>query len=243
MKKLLLFILPLLAVTFNSCSKDDDSGNTYGKLVQSIVTIGDYGTTAVYFSYDDKQRITQFAQYSEDDVYICNLTYDDNKITAIYEDYSGVYTFTLTNSYVTKFDSVDSEYGNHNYYRTFEYSNGYLAKTLYPQAPEESITYIWSGGNMTEQIFSDGGVETYTYTNKSNKLNVDFFEFNGRFINFNCPIVFNGMRMKNLPLSVPSIYGDDRIEYTYVIDNDGYPTMILGTSSDGESYTSTITYH
>ena len=128
MKKLLLLILPLLAITFNSCSKDDggdDNGGGNSKLVKRITVEGDY---TLDLTYDGQQRITKMVWKDIDDDgagSITTLTYANNKVTISWSD-EGDEVFTLDNNgYVTRED-----YSNSNY-QTHTYSNGYLTKTAW----------------------------------------------------------------------------------------------------------------
>jgi len=219
-----------MAITFNSCTKERESGgskNGSTKLVKTLT--GDDGYYTEFF-YDKQQHLIKVIN---EEVYV-TFTYNKDKITQ--EDHYNGYTtiYTLDNKgYVIRSDDYDD--GVHEHYTTHEYSNGYLVKST---SDGGYTTYTWQNGNLTK-IVEDGGVQQYTeiltYNNIENKWNYDpyFAELS---------LIFKGVTSKNYLVKLTASSGfTSTLKYTY--DSDGYPTKIVISSSYGGSETITITYY
>ena len=249
MKKILLFLLlPLLAVTFNSCSfeegaKSEGDGNT--KLVKTMTVYNSHDNSNDLFEYfyDGNQRIIRIdcdGWSGRGSVY---YTYENNRII---ESDGLIYTLD-DNGYLIRIDcKVES---GRDYYAEMEYSNGYLSKYLTPHQNLHNYypIFTWEAGNLTKISFDNYYIST-SYSNLENKLNIQgnyeyyFAPFTfkmlmfyvdglgGRYVlyvpNF---IKFKGMSSKNLPVS-STIYdseGDPEIHnYSYAFDSDGYIIQI-----------------
>lgn len=241
MKKLiLLLMLPLLAVSFNSCDKGDDGdgddpqGNV--ALVKKIVN----GDWSMEFQYDNQQRVIKAIERDEDYTSNIAFTYATNKITVAGDDgdYTGEYTFN-SDGYLVKFG--DTAIGEGEYSNTFTYSNGYVAKSV--DNDGYSTTYSWSDGNMVESRSSDGDIVAYTYTDYPNKTNMPFPDF---LLDWDIPIKCKGACSKNFEATHTWKYEnaeDDTRTYSYTFNADGNPTEIKRTDSDGYSSTTYITYY
>lgn len=260
MKKLFLLALPLLAITFNSCSKDDDGGDdgyqwpTYGKLVKKVAwhsDTNDYNDDCE-FTYDNQQRLVKATW---DNGYSKSLTYNNNTITL--NDNGEFYTTYILdeNGYLTRQNDDDGSYAVH------EYSSGYSSKSTEIKLDKDSDydkyeeIYTWLNGNLVKQVgrYYDGTklldytfTYNYTYNSIENKLNLnilDIFDFS--YWEPTC-INFRGRSLKNYPISQTNDDGET-LSYSYTFDNDGYPTKIVETWADGHGYTSssttTITYY
>lgn len=249
MKKILLFLtLPLLAISFNSCSKDGDENGgdsyqwpKYDRLVKTINWQDEDGCIdKCTFTYDNQQRLTKVAWNEE---YFMLFTYNGNKIS-INEDGEYYTTYTLDkNGYLTRQDDEDGSYALH------QYSNGYASKSTEENNSENDheTVYTWANGNLVktvEKSVDEYGTENYgyswTYNNVENKLNINIFDILDSFWWDPAYIKFKGRYPKNYPITIAESDGET-MTLSYTFDNDGYPTKIVETWTDG-SDTSTSTY-
>lgn len=234
-------MLPLLAITFNSCSKDDDgNGNGNEETVALVKKISNpHFDWYVEFQYDDQQRLIKAVEY--DNGYMGNLTfsYGNNKITATL-DKGAFEEYTLNDDgYLIQLTDED---GVHSV--SYTYMGGYLSGWITSYG-DSTASYTWSNGNMTEVKYDDGDEysNVYTYTNHVNKTNLPFPDF---FLDLDMPLKFKGTFSKNLPLSLTKKdEGDvvDIINYSYTFNSDGNPTEIKSTYNDGYSTTAYFTYY
>lgn len=113
MKKLLLLILPLLAITFNSCSKDDDGGNgEVNKITFNGKSYDITGGRMHYFGQDEKATnidlvlLAQNGAYLEIEMYVPN---GNTKLVAgKYNLNTNSTEFTYSDSYAV--DENDNDY-------------------------------------------------------------------------------------------------------------------------------------
>jgi hypothetical protein len=266
MKKSVLFLLmPLMAITLNSCEKEPDKGNDNsngsGKLVKSIVyeTVHD-GSSFIRdeeYKYDDQQRLIGIDySISGNDNYSGTTTfsYSGNTVSIEYRERGSTEEFLYT------FDDdgylIKEVYDDGNY-QTFEYSNGCVSKVIY--GGEELVNYTWSDGNIVKNSYSQnpsGGQVTITFThhNAEDRLNVNLMQEAN-----STDLRFKGMHSRDLLASETNTmrYSDGSESVTlstfeYTFDDDGYPTGIVESSTrrtpdnpDGDTVdtTITITYH
>jgi len=229
MKKLiLLLVLPLMVLVFNSCNKDDDGGNSTRttKLVKQIVWLDEEGTS-YSFEYDNKGRITKMIYVEQgDNPYILTYEYNTNSIIAK-EGNNIVITYTLNSEgYVIQ---EEESYSSDRYITQYSYSNGYLSKTTeqyyYNGNPSSTnvTNYTWENGNMIKEESGEYHIIHYTYTDKENKMNINIYDM-GDYIRF------KGMTSKNYIESERS-NDQQKLYYSYVFDEDGYLREFEGADS------------
>jgi hypothetical protein len=159
-------MLPLLAITFTSCSDDDDNREMATKLLKKI----DYGADGFeYFEYDSSGRVNKHTYTNGSHTDVTNITYANNTITCT-DDSGNKDIYTLDDSgYVIKREDSDG------YSTTFSYADGYLGKTEEYSSDGSlsfSFTYTWSAGNLVQASYNNGSsIEIYTYNNHENKIN------------------------------------------------------------------------
>lgn len=253
MKNILLLVLPLLAMTFFSCSKGDGgddkentdiggSGNGSERLVKSITTDNNM---SVEIRYDNQNRIVQTKGDFNGRNMDYTIEYDDKNRTA-----------TLQGSYVN-FVMIYNSNGNIAYTQpdgtTYQYSNGYISSS----SSEESlfggkINYTWLDGKIIKVSFVESEVTgdwTMDYNNIGNKLNINFPFGYG----FTWDLYFINKAKGASPQYYPTIikYFSRRTAegytatYQYFFDSDGFPTKIIENTyrnADKVSFSSTYTF-
>lgn len=242
MKKLLLLILPLLAITFNSCSSSDDDNGTgnQSKLVKQM----DDGEMKYKYEYDTQDRPIKIIATDAYDgsKRTSTITYNSTKITvnSTYEGYSWTEVYTLDNNgYVIEMEYTDGD--GDNYIEEYTYTDGYWTKVTYGDG--DYSTFTWNNGNRVN-VQSVGSTNndyydwprTTTYTDKLDKMSVNWFYS----LNYS-HLKLKGTYSKNLPLTIehPEL-GSTTYEYTF--DSDGYPTKVIETGSY-DTRTTHITYY
>ncbi len=271
MKKLFLLGLPLLAILFYSCSKDDDgsghngNGDTpkYGKLVKEIeiVYAGNADNlTKLEYEYDDQQRVIKVSGHYGNYPYNRTYTYENKLIieTASYGD-----KFTDLDA-STEIDSIllnDDGYAisnqqqssalDENPFDEYEYTDGHLSGWIeyIHGTRDESKTFVWSDGNLTaESSHVDWGMGeddlplcSYTYGDVEDKTNLYLVDDNQCGQQFD--IKMQGWSSKNFLIAQDE--NGSIITYSYTFDSDGYPTQIVETygSTGSSSDTVTISYY
>jgi len=229
MKKLILFVLPLLAMAFNSCSKNDDGGKTGSgatalvKTMRIVESDGEESESHAY-QYDDQQRVIKdIASYGT-----ATVTYSNNKVTVTWSgDYGYTQEYTLNDEgYVTQYKSGG-------YTESYTYTNGYLTKV------NGEDCYTWANGNLINEIDY-----AHTYTNKPDNLSIDIQT--GILKNYFL-IKFKGTCSKNLPSKSVRYYGTvsegniaNTYNYSYTFNSSGNPTEVRVTGDDTTMY---ITYY
>jgi len=237
MKKLLLLLLPLLAITFIAChneEEEEENGNPT-KLVKTV-EIYSYttGNSEKFTAYYDNQNKPIKLEYRETDshspAYTINLTYSTNTITMTHSDFSGVRTFQLDdNGYLIRDNTFN-----------YIYENGYLKEAHgHDSGFRNSHWYFsWMNGNKVQTTIylnNDYSSEyTYEYGNRENLLNIDILgaltssEF-GEYTFYHW-LKFKGHASKNY-LGKATWTNTDNIAkiitYDYQFDEDGYPTQVI----------------
>ncbi|MEG2317855.1 MAG: DUF4595 domain-containing protein [Rikenellaceae bacterium] len=221
-KNLFLLLVAICAITFNSCSSDNDDA-----LSKRISTIKGNGLT-LDFTYNTQGKVVKIKETTTTESIESLITYDNNKV--IFSIGNDKIECFLTNGRTTTMSSSldKTEY-------TFEYDkDGYMTKSTdvdleQPNMPS-IITYTWQNGNLVS--YSDDGVATITYGSQLNNLNLDILPLTidmelGSVVSV---IGIGSKRSINLPEKITS--GTDEIRYTYVKDKDGYIIGINITSNN-----------
>lgn len=230
MKKLLLFILPLMAFTFNACSKDDDGDELGGstKLVKTLTVDDD--THA--FIYDSENRIKSVTckhisysyQYQGNTVIGTPTVYDPSFVQN-YEHY------TLNDAgKLMKFEEKDSDGEVLSSIQYTYGSDGYVSKSV---SDYGIINYTWHNGNLV--TISDGNTtHTITYNDVENKIGSLWVDLPEDLMNLYGQL--KGMSPKNYPIAIT---GSNSNTFTYTFDKDGYPTEIItkGAFTEKRVYT------
>lgn len=164
MKKILLFALPLLAMCFASCEKDnvnrDDTGN--GKLIKTISGYAtdfdaNNGLCISTFEYDAQHRITK----------------------VIVSGYNEMYTYEYNESeIIEKFWYAESEWGSpfnesemisNGYVRYVLDDDGYLSRKEEYFGLDEQLqsvtTYIYDNGLLKKSITDNSDEYSYEWSN------------------------------------------------------------------------------
>ena len=164
MKKILLFALPLLAMCFASCEKDnvnrDDTGN--GKLIKTISGYAtdfdaNNGLCISTFEYDAQHRITK----------------------VIVSGYNEMYTYEYNESeIIEKFWYAESEWGSpfnesemisNGYVRFVLDDDGYLSRKEEYFGLDEQLqsvtTYIYDNGLLKKSITDNSDEYSYEWSN------------------------------------------------------------------------------
>lgn len=255
MKKILLLMLPLLALTLNSCSKDDggdDGGNSSGKLVKQLTVSNTNSDEATYyFEYDNQQRtskVTIDAGIYGSETF--NITYSSNTITATEDERIFVYTLN-SEGYVVKFER-HGDYEDDEPYtdsETYTYNAGNWAKST-GDAWFFDANPVWQNGNIVQVAWDDGRDYTsiYTYNDKADKMNIVVIDVNDDILDFDYPFFisrFKGMTSKNLMSKKDYSREDEELIYTfdYTLDEDGYPTEIISKRNGEYDGIVTISYY
>ncbi len=246
MKKLFLLTLPLVALSFNACSKDGDNGNGTGsgKLIKTVDW--DNGDSVYEFTYDSQERLSKIVIEYDNKRDEVHYTYLDNHIIADWG--SGDIIRTLdADGYLIK-----KEWERSDGYSSFSYSNGYLTQRT-SSTSNEIVTYTWDDGNLIRRDHNaaDERDTTFTYNDVENKLNLSIFEVLGSNpFEAGEHIKFKGASPKNYPISESyesSYYGGNSRLFssmTYEYDADGYPTEIICFyPEDNKTSTIAITYY
>lgn len=243
MKKLLLLILPLVAITLNSCSKDDDGGEDNGNNTVALVKTITHEDWSVEYQYDNQNRVIKVIERDGNETSTINISYSTNKITM---DWGGSYRdeYNLdANEFLVKYAEVEKSTGEEEHSLSFTYQSGYISK--WNDSEDSFAEFSWSNGNMTEVKFNDGGdySNTYTYSNYPNKVNMPIPDF---LMDSNIPIKFKGCFSEYLPSSMTRKYGNT-VQYTrgysYTFNSDGNPTEIKTTDSDYGNSVMYVTYY
>mgnify|MGYP001778389652 CR=1 FL=1 len=225
MKKILLFMLPLVAVCFASCEKDNDNdGNSVQKLIKEISWIEDGYSVVRTYEYDSQNRIIKLIETwdeGETEMSESTVEYEGNTITESFkwkEGANGVWSNDVITKYYLDNDGyvIKCEYiENGEVYssETYEYENGYL-KTARRSVTEE---YEWQNGDIVRD--SNRKIQ---YLENEDKMNIDFLNYSAYISG--AGVKFQGTCSKHLM----SGYGSDSQwnNRTYEFDADGYPTKI-----------------
>jgi len=237
MKRLLLFILPLLALTFISCKPEEKEKPK--KLVKTL-EISDtesgnlqYLLTHYYDNQDRLIRIGINALYSSNpdiqtDFY--KITYSTNTIT-ITDFENNVYVLQLDdNGYITSYNG----------YYTYIYENGYIKEVKGENG--RRTEYSWVNGNMVQSTHykdSTSSISTcYEYSNRENLLNIN--DMTGLIYDY---VTFeDGLRLKGCT-SKNYLVKASQFTFNYQFDADGYPTQMKRSIDGINDHTYKFTYY
>jgi len=270
MKKIItLLLLPLLALTLNSCKKENKEGENNGKYTKLVKTItvefseldSQVDTSTISIYYDNQNRPIKINSvysydFSETDV----IQYSKNAITLIRQrkesfiDTTITYQFLLDNNgYLISDNFGATGFASHE--NSYTYKNGYLKekKEINKKGFDEYERYYefsWKNGNMV-QITTDDSKENATFTG--------IFEYDNRENILNSYIIFQGFTYSFLKVkghtsknNLVKVTGTNNYNnennittYDYEFDNDGYPTQIIQKSNQPEEHQKkyTITYY
>jgi hypothetical protein len=224
MKKIItLLLLPLLAISFFSCKKDneEENGNST-KLLKTVEWIVNEESLMYTFHYDVQNRPTKVyttvngCSYPEPSFV---LEYSTNAIT--------IFTGNDPNVQYQLDDNGHVAYCN---YQTFIYENGYLKERIYN---DSKVEYSWINGNIVQE-----GHITYEYSNKEDLLNIDVFNL---FYEYDRWLKLKGHTSKNY--LVKQSTGGGNYTYEYTFDTEGYPTKIIQSYNGQESGEIISTYY
>ncbi|HLP95913.1 MAG TPA: DUF4595 domain-containing protein [Saprospiraceae bacterium] len=237
MKNITIFGLSLL-VLLSACKKDDPVIETSKKLVK--MTNANKASDFIAIEYDAQGRVTKSADESDE----VTITYNGNEVK-IKEwrttENREVFSFTgklNEKGYVTQGIAV-SQYNQSSVTGqtfTFEYNNdGYMTKKTRTDSNGDVYVYeyTYSKGNMTAYkvyrngVFDWGGTWEYSDT-PADKSNLNWEQFNG-------PNKFTGKTNKLLPSKYTGSTGW-YVNFSYTLDNQGYPTSVTSTYDDGDVY-------
>lgn len=236
-------MLPLLAISLNSCSKDDDSGSESSKIVSQVSVKNRYGTYVLKFSYDSQNRLTKIFEDAEN---CTTFDFSGNKVTitdAYGEGYVEVFTATLNaQGYISVLTDED---GNTTSY-TYD-GNGYLSKTVWGDGSDGELLCTWDNGNLIREniIGNDPYIANYEYTSIVNKTNLDVYALIWGYFHVDDPELLgvNGFLGKmNTNLIKKATDYDGTRSFSYTFDADGYPTTITENDDSNGTSTFTITY-
>ena len=234
-----------MSLIFVSCSKDDDKDNdeTSNSVKKRLKSIDDDGDVLSFIYTNEKitREVESYydSYYGETHYYNKDIKYFDSKIEI--QDGGETITYNLTNGLVTRI--IDGED-----YEDITYENGRIKtwKKYYEGELDEDILFEWKDDVITHQRELDEDGELvhdfyYTYTK-----NVDYggviasFQSNSFFYD-NLPESlilqgYFGKLPKYLVSEINNVAPDGgKDNFSYVMDEDGYPTTMTWTLSGGSS--------
>ena len=258
MKKIFLFMLPLVALSFASCEKDNgNDGNPAQKLVKEITSRGDGYTESWAYEYDAQNRIVKVIEtYSESDYHEKvehTIEYDGNTITiASYNALNGneLYAkekYSLDNKgYVEKVEFTYASGDPHTCF--YNYENG-LLKSMEVEhyysdgslASEDEYEYNWVNNDIVcKNSLKYSSVDVQYYFDVEDKMNINVLNVlhTGMDNSDNSVIKFKGTYSEHLPKS--RNYNRNDTSYSYEFDTEGYPIKWIDEfkSVSGAFYTS-----
>lgn len=254
MNKILLLVLPILAIVLGACSDDDNKdegirGANGERLISKIIEHDNkYGDDVCTFYYDKQGRIEKILNtgtaIKEDVDYTYTITYNhtDNKLisTCKYDDGIDIFTCTLnTKGYmvnaVNKEEYLkESNQQQENITYTYDDNDQLIKVTRNGYVAAE---YTWSNGNLVKDDRGSYDVTTCTYTEKENKSNFDFGAafFVCESTDLSEMLGYRGKRSKNF------IKHDGKWSYNYTFDDEGYVTKIERYHDNDNTHISTYT--
>lgn len=253
MKKFFLLSWAILtALSFSSCSKDDNGKKNDPdpeptkeiRYVQSMVYQSPEGSlingNSLYFEYDEQHRLTKYTLVRPNGwTQTFTLTYMGNTIKV---------SMTGSDSFSGEFQLNSQGYVIKDHWGyTYEYDkDGYLKRRLNNDGTINS-TFTQQNGNLTSSLRSNWAEETvtqYFYSSTKNLANFNLDDMLGvgdMDWELYLGLGLFGKNNTNL-LTGHSAHCDVGNNFTYDIDKDGYVTAVHGTYL-GYSYTKTITYY
>ena len=259
MKKILLLALPLMAMCFASCEKDNgNEDNSVQKRVANII----YPASQNYpflgtesFGYDEKGRVTRYIYRSlytstgYETTFQVDVTYEGNRIiettsggaqmgSPIARQLKEEYIHHLNaGGYVIKTEYKDywsDESYNQNGVFTYEYQNGKLVKIVEkysePYAHEHEYTLEWQDKNITTVSNESGDADNFLCSSIVDNLNINLFSFNA--FTFDLTLSPANLKFKGTTSRHFPKMVDGNL-WSYELDSDGCIKAIL---RDGEPY-------
>ncbi len=246
LKKILYLLMALLPLWCVSCSDDDDDepGKTKDgkRLIAKITEVNDDSYDDRYetiFEYDKNARLEKIVdRYYEDeleDEFSMTFSYSSDKIVGKgTEKWNGetinhTATFILNGQeYISEYKAIWSE-GNEDELQetgTFVYNNkGQLVGATIIEEEGEyrdvvNFEYFWVNDELVKEV-EDERVSNYSYSDKENKTNIDFFYYlQGVEFYLECVGYVGKATSKYLP---EELYHG---KVSYKFDDEGYPIEI-----------------
>lgn len=233
MKKILLLTLPLMAMCFASCEKENgnvNDGPSGQKLVKEITWIEDDYLMARTYEYDSQYRIIKMIEALNGvGVYETTVEYNGNTIVESFRERNNdgwsnsqhyAKHYLDNDGYVVKSESISISDGRVVSSTTYEYENGYLKTVKESNSDFNTETeYEWLNGDIVREDSRE-----YQYLDNDDKTNIDF-------LNTSVSISYAGIRFKGTcsrhlmsRYSIDS-QGTEWINTTYEFDADGYPII------------------
>jgi len=251
MKKILYLLVALLPLWCVSCSDDDDDepGKTKDgkRLVAKITEVDHYNRIETIFEYDKNARLEKVVEKSyyedelEDEISII-FSYSSDKIvgkmTEKWEGKIGNHTATFIlngqgyiSEYEIKWSPLEDEGGIEN--GTFIYNDkGQLVGANLIEGEGVDVTnfeYSWVNDELVKEVEDGRYVSNYSYSDKENKTNIDFYYYlGGMEFGLDCVGYLGQATSKYLPEEL------DGEEVSYKFDGERCPIEI---SYDGYTYT------
>ncbi|MFV0394517.1 MAG: hypothetical protein ACK5LC_08995 [Coprobacillaceae bacterium] len=262
-KFITMLLLATLALTFYSCSNDDDDdfdNGINGKKITKIVN--EYGKDDVRtetFSYSNGKMTKYVAYYDGDYAYTENnqtISYSGNTVVidGLLDGNKCTQTYTLNSNGLAISCKIvydkDEDMDDYNY--TFQYSDGYLSGiSLKYDNYKETQVFTYSNGNISKLAYQESGNNiynedyTFTYSNNENTGGI-MNPFLWDMLFSHVPAYYMGIfgkSTKNLAVSCikKHTYQTTYTEETscvYSLDNDKY--VKIATFSDGDKFTYTF---
>ena len=252
MKKLFLFVAVMItAVSFSSCSKDDDNGNTTPKemrYVKEITFNYDFSIVkSIRFEYDDQHRVVKYESSTDgSEPRTFPVTYNGKNVQIRELNSSYITTTLKLNDAGNVIFAEEIERGSQWSYE-YDTAGRLISEQCENQSPYEHYTYRWENGNRYATSNSyEPNPPVIIYTNlKTPPCNFDFT--NG--IRLSYEDFCAGLQNANLLESSTCYYESGSYEgrkYAYEFNQDGYISRIKETwyyaGEDDEVTTYDITY-
>lgn len=264
MKKFFLLSWAVIAaLSFSSCSKDDDGKKDDPKpepskemrYVQSIVyhfpdASASYLNGTNFYEYDDQHRLIKEVFVSESPFtssYTNTYTYEGNTIKK----------YDTDGELMKEYQLNDQGYAIAEYYirdgekhlsMTYEYDqDGYLKQEFYSDGTIAG-TFTQKDGNITSSLRdywteeNEGIVTQYFYSSTKNLANFNLDDIIGDYLDGGSALPIFGKKNTNLLIGHTLQDCDYGNNYTYDMNENGYVTAVHGTYL-GHAYTKTITYY
>ena len=238
----------LMCVGFSSCSEDEEFTNGENGITGKRLTRISYSANSyTSFTYDNKKRLIEAKDISKSEWYWREtMIWGDDAVrinsTEIYEgeEYNGSDTYPIMNGLIRDYDEYIYVYNQSD--RLIKWGTEYNTTSI-----------IWDGDKLvsvTKNIGDNYRKEIIlTYKESCQK---GYFPLLGYIIDVNqgLDIFFAhpellGLRTTQLPESVTTIHSDKSQStdtYSYEFDNEGYISKITERTSNGKTYTYTLTW-
>lgn len=240
MKRIFVSLLLIPAVFF-SCSKHNDSRPGRCRIVGVIDSI--YGANGAFFtntanlSYDNDGRLSLYATISPTDTFSRVWTYGPG-YTIVYPGSSPATTDTVLfadSNRVRRVVEYEQGYGTDYYDYTYNAAGELQTETRStsdPNYPPYTITYTWSGGDVTSTKDGAGYVTTYSYY--PDKLSADGDPFTFRDF-----LLLGAAKYRNKHLVKSVVSGGGVANYSYEFDRSG---KIISYSASSGAYFGKTSY-